>query len=442
MTPFPWSDVAIIAVLILLNGLFAMSELAIVSSRDPRLQAAEKRGSRGAKIARQLAADPGRFLSTVQVGITLVGVLAGAYSGATVANKLGDWLAGFSLFERSGPSLAIAIVVVLVTYLTLIVGELVPKRMALNNAEAIASSIARPMAQLARLASPIVWFLRFSTEGALRLLGLPIERQSTVTEEEVKTMIAEGTEAGVFHAAERDMIDGVLRLADRPVRAIMTPRIEVVWLDPSQSLEEIRAIMEDSGHSRFPIGRKGIDDLEGVVQTKDLLERLMRNEPFDLEAVMREPPVVHDGAPVLSLLEVFRQSSVHMAFVVDEYGVFEGLVTPTDILSAIAGEFPEGEQEEGEETAVRRDDGSWLIDGMAPIEEVERLLGQRGLHSEEDDYHTLAGFVLWKLGRLPKVGESFEYDGLCFEVVDMDGRRIDRLLVSELPQPTAAANPE
>ena len=428
-------EIAIILLLILLNGFFAMSEMALVSSRRPRLQQLAEEGSRGAKAAVSLIEDPGRFLSTVQVGITLVGVLAGAYSGATVAKKLGDWLSGFAALQTTGNSLAIAIIVVVITYLTLIVGELVPKRMALNNAEAIASSIARPMAQLARLASPIVWFLRFSTETVLRLLGLPIERQSTVTEEEVKTMIAEGTEAGVFHVAERDMIDGVLRLADRPVRAIMTPRIEVVWLDPGQSLEEIRDIMEDSGHSRFPVGRKGIDGLEGVVQTKDLLERMMRDQPFDLEAVMREPPVVHDGAPVLSLLEVFRQSSVHMAFVVDEYGVFEGLVTPSDILSAIAGEFPEGETEE-EQAVVRRDDGSWLIDGMTAIDEVERLLGQRGLRSEEDDYHTLAGFVLWKLGRLPKVGESFDYDGLHFEVVDMDGRRIDRLMVRQLSAPS------
>ena len=328
--------------------------------------------------------------------------------------------------------MAIFLVVLGITYLSLILGELVPKQIALTNAEVVASRVARPMTLLSKLASPAIWLLRVSSEGALRALGLPAHRQSTVTEEEVKAMVAEGADAGVFEASERDMIDGVLRLADRPVSAIMTPRIDVVWIDPSAGLEEIRKRISGSGHSRFPVSRGGVDAIEGVVHAKDLLDRLMKGEPFDLAVCLCEPLFVHEGTPVLRMLELFRGSRVHMAMIVDEYGSFEGIVTPTDILAAIAGAFPE-DAAEAEPAAVRRDDGSWLIDGRTDIAQIERILERRGLDFN-GDYHTLAGFVLWRLGHVPRIGECMEWRDLRFEVVDMDGRRIDRVLVTPLAE--------
>ncbi len=424
-------EIGVIVLLVLINGFFALSELAIVSSRRPRLLTLIEEGRRGAASALALHDNPSRFLSTVQVGITLVGILAGAYSGATVAASFRTHLIAAGIAAELAQPLAFGIVVLATTYLSLIVGELVPKQVALNNAEVIAMAVAPIMTWISFAASPVVWFLETSTRSVLRLLGLPSKRLWTVTEEEVKTMIAEGTEAGVFNVVERDMIDSVLRLADRPVRSIMTPRFEVVWLDPSDPPEQIREQIAQSGHSRFPVGRGSVEAIEGVVRAKDLLDLSMRGEPFDLMACVRTPSFVHDGAQVLKLLEVFRSSQVHMAIVVDEYGTFEGVVTPTDILAAITGEFPEigGETEP---SAVQRADGSWLLDGMIGINDVEKLLARKGLQGE-GDYHTLAGFVLWQLGHLPQIGETFQWNGLSFEVVDMDGRRIDRVLVSVIP---------
>lgn len=428
-------ELLIIACLVLLNGFFAMSELAIVSSRRPRLQQMAQQGSRGAARALTLVDDPGNFLSSVQVGITAIGILAGAFGGATLADQLDDHL--LPLVGTAAPALAIAIVVVCVTYVSLIIGELVPKRIALNNAERIAAVVARPMQVLAAFTLPVVWFLRISTEAVLRLTGVPIERQVTVTAEEVKTLVAEGTEAGVFREAERDMIDGVMRLADKPVRAIMTPRLEIVWLDPAATPAEILAKIEASGHSRFPLSRSGIDGIEGVVHTRDMLSQLLVGRPFDLAQAMRTPLSVHESTPILRLIELFRQAPIHMAFVVDEYGTIEGIVTANDVLAAIAGEFAEGAEAGDAARVVRRDDGSWLIDGMVPIEEVERVLGRHGMG--DDDFHTLAGFVLWQLGHVPRVGEHFAWRDLRFEVVDMDGRRIDRVMISSLADAAEAA---
>jgi putative hemolysin len=433
----PVWELLVVAFLILLNGFFAMSELAVVSSRRARLEQMAEQNVRGAKAALGLIDDPTRFLSTVQVGITLVGILAGAYSGATIAEPLGD-----ALFDSLGPAAypaSVAIVVVGITYLSLVVGELVPKRIALNDPEAIAARVARFMRWLSVAGAPVVWFLRVSTDGLLKLLRVPEKPESTVTEEEVKSLIAEGARTGVFHMAERDMIDGVLRLADRSVRSVMTPRVEIVWVDLDDPVETIRREIAESGHSRFPAGRKGLDDLEGVVHTKDLLDQLARTGSFDIAGSLREPLIVHEGTPVLRLLEMFRENPVHMAVVVDEYGVVEGIVTPTDILTAIAGDLPE-EVGDAEQEAVRRDDGSWLMDGMIGIHEAERLLERRNMRGEED-FETLAGFVLARLGQIPQVGEAFDWDGLRFEIVDMDGRRIDRVLVAKIaPAPAAEAD--
>jgi putative hemolysin len=428
-------DLIIILLLVLLNGFFAMSEMALVSSRRARLKQFAEEGRRGARSALALAEDPGRFLSAVQIGITLIGILAGAFSGATLAHKLAAWLALFAPLAPFADTIAFFLVVFAITYLSLILGELVPKRMALADAEAVAARVARPMTLLSKLAAPAIWLLRVSSEAVLRAFGLPAQPTSTVTEEEVKAMVAEGADAGVFEATERDMIDGVLRLADRPVSAVMTPRIDVVWLDLLESQEETRSNIAESGHSRFPVARGDVDAVEGIVHAKDLLDRLWTGGPLDLADCIREPLFVHEGTSVLKMLEMFRGTRVHMALIVDEYGSFEGIVTPTDILAAIAGEFPEHEAEV-EPAAVRRDDGSWLIDGRTDIAQVERLIQRRGLGTD-GDYHTLAGFVLWQLGHVPQIGEHLTWRDLRFEVVDMDGRRIDRILISPVGEENA-----
>ena len=437
----PIWELLVIAFLILLNGFFAMSELAVVSSRRARLEQLAEQQGRGARTARRLLDEPTRVLSTVQVGITLVGVLAGAYSGATIAEPLGDAL--FPSMGRSAYPFSVAVVVVGITYLSLIVGELVPKRIALNDPERLAAAVAPFMRALSSAGAPVVWLLRVSTEGLLKLLSVPEKPESTVTEEEVKSLIAEGARTGVFHIAERDMIDGVLRLADRSVRSVMTPRVEIVWVDLDDPVETIRSEIAASGHSRFPAGRRGLEEIEGVVHTKDLLDQMARTGTFDIATSIREPLVVHEGTPVLRLLEMFRENPVHMAVVVDEYGVVEGIVTPTDILTAIAGDLPE-EPGDIEQEAVQREDGSWLMDGMIGIHEAERLLERRSMRGEED-FETLAGFVLARFGQIPQVGDSFLWEGLRFEIVDMDGRRIDRILVAPVaptPADMEAAAPD
>lgn len=422
----------VIALLLLLNGFFAMSELAIVSARRVRLKQMAKAGSRGAAAALRLMDDPVKFLSTVQVGITMVGIVAGAYSGATLADPLAHYLQNIPFIGDHARTVALGTVVVAVTYFSLVIGELVPKRIALNHAEAIAVAVAPFMRVLASAGAPIVWFLRASTQAVMALFRLKPAAESVVTEEEVKALIAEGASAGVFHPQEREMIEGVLRIGDRSVRSIMVPRQAVVWLDVEESPEEVFATIAESGHSRYPVARGDIEQVIGVAHTKDLLEQLHRHGTIDVAAVAVEPPFVVDRMPVLRLLERFKSSPVHMAMVVDEHGSFEGVVTPTDILTAIAGDLPQSE-EEGEPQAVQRDDGSWLVDGLMPVDDVERTLGIRGM-SEEGDFNTIAGFVLHQLGRLPVAGEHFDWRGWRFEVVDLDGRRIDKILASP-PKP-------
>ncbi|MDR6292389.1 MULTISPECIES: hemolysin family protein [Inquilinus] len=429
-------EIVIVVLLILVNAFFAMSEMALVNARRARLQGMAEAGHRGARAALTLAEDPSRLLSTVQVGITLVGIFAGAFGGATLSVPLRDWLATQPVVGPWADGLSFALVVFAITYFSLIVGELVPKRIALNHAETIAARVARPMQRIASVGAPVVWLLQRSTELVLRLLGISSVQGQTVTEEEVKSLIAEGTEAGVFVEAEREMIEGVLRLADRSVRSIMTPRHEMVWIDLDDSPDEIRKTISSSGCSRFPVARGSLDELEGMVQTKDMLDRMLQGGPFDIAETMRPPLVVPDGTPALKLLQTFRSSAIHLAVVVDEYGSVEGLVTPSDILSAIAGEVGDLSIDADGYSIVRREDGSWLVDAMTPIDEVERLLRLRGLRSPEDDYHTLAGFVLWHLGRMPKVAESFVENGMRYEVMDMDGNRIDKVLVRvEMTEP-------
>jgi putative hemolysin len=420
-------EIVIVLGLIVLNGFFAMSELAMVSARRARLQSLAERGSRGAGRALALCRDPGRFLSTVQVGITLIGILAGAFGGAELSDRLDDVLGTVSWLAPVAESVAFGLVVVAITYVSLVVGELVPKHLALRNPEAIAVAVAWPMSLLSRAMAPAVAVLDGSTKALLRLAGAREAARSGVTEEEIKTLIAEAAKIGIVEVAEQEMISGVMRLADRPVRAIMTPRPDIAWLDVDGSLEDLRRTLAENAFSRFPVCRGSIDDVLGVVQVRDMLNALLAGQSLDLRSLMREAPIVPDQTDALAVLAAFKRSHMHMALVVDEYGSLEGVVTRADILEAIVGEL--AEQEEEEPALVRRADGSWLIDGSMPIDEVAAELRLESIGTD-GDFHTLAGFILSRLERLPKPGEKVEWGGYCFEVLDMDGRRIDKVLVS------------
>lgn len=425
-----------VLLLTLLNGVLAMSELALVSSRRSRLDQMASRGSSGARAALRLVDDPGGFLSTVQIGITLVGIFAGAFGGATLAGRLGVWLDGFPALAPYGHDVAIAVVVLAITYLSLVVGELVPKRIALTDPERVASLVARPMQGLSRVAAPAVWLLRISTETILRALGLSGTRSETITEDEVKSMIAEGTRAGIFVPQERRMIEGVLRLADRPVRVAMTPRAEIEWIDVDAHAEELLQAAEGRRFSRLLVCEDSVDNAVGVLHTKDMLPLALRNEPISARAVMAPALIVPDRTSILQLLDRFRREGIHMAVVVDEYGTTEGIATLTDVLESIAGDMPE-RGELTEPLVVRRSDGSWLVAGTLPVDEFEERFGVAGMRGD-GGFHTLAGFVLQQLGHLPDAGEAFDYGPLRFEVIDMDGRRIDKVLVQRLAQPSEA----
>ena len=425
--PFPWTELVIVLLLIVLNGFFAMSELAIVSARRVRLQMLADEGDRKAALAIRLAEEPTRFLSTVQVGITMVGVLTGAYGGAALSRPVAHWLSAVPGIGTYAESFAVAIVVILITYLSLIIGELVPKRMAMNHAEGIARVVARPMSLLSKIGAPIVWLLQRSTELALKLLGIKQQEQQVVSQQEVRSLIAEGTEAGVFDRDEKDMLEAVIRVSDLPARALMTPRPEVFWLDTSDSIEAIRHELEASGRSRFLVCEGDLDKFLGIVEAKDLLGNCLKGEALNLRDHLKSPPVIHEATRVLKALETIRQSGIHVAVVVNEYGGVEGVVSATDILAAIGGGLPEEDELESPDI-VRREDGSWFIDGRTAIHEVERALGRDDL-SGHGDYTTLAGFLLWQLEHLPEVAETVKWNDLVLEVADMDEHRIDKVLV-------------
>ncbi len=431
----PIWEALVILLLILLNGLLAMSELALVSSRRSRLRRLAEDGNAGAGIALGLLEHPARFLATVQIGITLVGIVAGALGGATLAKPLARLFAELPMLAPHAEGVAIATVVVAITYLSLVIGELVPKRVALRHPERVAVRVAGPMRLLSRIGAPAVWLLGASTDLLVRLIGLRGGRDEAVTEDEVKALITEGTRAGVFAPLEKQMIDGVLRLADRSVRATMTPRAALAWLDLGDPPALLRDKIGRAHHSWLLVCRGDIDNLVGVVALRDLAERALHGAPLDLEQAMVKPLIVHESLPVLRLLDMFRAAPANLAVVVDEYGSVEGIVTATDILEAIAGAIPErGGAEQPE--AQAREDGSWLIDGMMPVDEFEDLVGLRGLRNT-GDFDTVGGFALWQLGRLPRAGDEFDWRGWHFEIVDMDGRRIDKLIA--VPSDAAAA---
>ncbi|MBI2239309.1 MAG: HlyC/CorC family transporter [Magnetospirillum gryphiswaldense] len=422
-------EIAVIAFLVLLNGAFAMSEMAIVSSRKARLAMRAAEGSKGAQAAMSLAENPGRFLSSVQIGITLVGILAGAYSGATLAVPFEAWLNRFPVLDPVAEVLSIAVVVGAITYASLIIGELVPKQIALGDPERVAIVVARPMALVARFASPLVWLLEHSSRMTLAVLRIRPAADQSVTEEEVKAMIAEGTQSGVFEPQEQELLSGVMRFGDRRIRGIMTPRNEMVSIDLDWDQDRIIQVMKDSPHSRLPVYRGNSDNILGVVQAKDLLNIFLSGQELRLEDAVKPVQVVHDNSPALMVLDTLKDSLIHMALVVDEYGSVEGIVTAADILSAILGGLSEhGVDYEG--AIVARQDGSWLVDGSVAVDVARDRLNCRVLVDEDSDYDTMAGFILSKSRAIPSAGDHFTWQGWRFEVVDMDGRRIDKVLVS------------
>jgi putative hemolysin len=426
LTPFPWIDVAIILALVALNGVFAMSELAIVSARKPRLEAMARSGKKGARRALALASDPGKFLSTVQVGITLIGILAGAYSGASLGGPTGERLVMLGVPPRAGEEAGFALVIALTTYASLIVGELVPKQFALRNPEPIATLVAAPMHLLSIATAPVVWVLDRSSALVFRVLGLRRESENHVTAEELHMIVAEASSAGVIEESERAIISGVVRLADRPVREVMTPRTEVEWIDAAADEHELRATLAALPHSRMPVARGSVDEIIGVVQARDIVATLIAGRALDLTGLTRDAPVVHDQTDAMDALETLREANVPMALVHDEYGHFEGIVTPADLLAAIAGAFVSDVDEGTDPPLFERDDGSFLISGSLAADVLAERLG---FDLDEDrDYATAAGFALSVLKRLPNVGDRFHADGWRFEIVDMDGRKIDKLL--------------
>ncbi len=425
----PYLEITIILMLILLNGVFAMSELAIVSAKKVRLRRLADEGSKAAAQALAFAEDTGRFLPTVQIGITLIGILAGAFSGATLADYLTDDLVQRGLVHEHAEFISVSFIVVVITYLTLIIGELVPKELALRNPEKLALFVAPVMHLLSKITWPVIWLLNRSSSCVLRLIRAGDKPESTVTQEEVKAMIAEGTVHGVFEEKEQKMLSGVMMLADKPIRAFMVPRMDVVSLDCDATAEEIKEILDRHGYSRFPVRRHDDEHrLLGIVQTKDILAALLSGKSFELKPLVKQVTIFPDNTSAFKVMEYLRHAPTHVALIVDEHGSFEGIVTLMDIFSAITGEI----YEHGKEAEItQRPDGSWLMDGSILI---DRAFDAIGLHSrpEDENFHTLAGFVLNDSHSIPKAGYAFDHNGYRFEVVDMDGYRIDKVLVQKL----------
>jgi putative hemolysin len=437
VTPFPWSDVFIIAGLILLNGLFAMSELAIVSARPARLKVAAEGGSKGARAALALASDPGKLLSTAQTGITLVGIIAGAYSGSRLGAPLGERLAALGLPERYAENTGFAIAIALTTYFSLVVGELVPKQIALRAAEPIAIVAAPVMKLLSRATAPMVWLLDRSSSALLRLTGVRHAGEHSLTADELQMIFAEATRSGVIEEDERAIMSGIMRLADRPVRELMTPRTELDTIDRRASEDEVRAALKASPHSLLPVSDGAPDNVIGVVKVRDVQAVLLAGKRLQLARLMKKAEVIPDQLDAMDALRLLQQSGVSMAMVHDEYGHLEGVVTPADLLTAIVGSFA-SHQDAGDEPMVTvREDKSLLVAGALPADALAERLGFD--LPDDRDYATAAGFVLSVLKRLPVEGEHFVEQGWRFEVVDMDGRKIDKLLVSQVRRAAAEA---
>ena len=429
MSPFPWHYLAALAGLIVLNGVFAMSELAIVSARTARLRMRADQGSASAALALKLAADPGKFLSTVQIGITLIGIVAGAVSGATLGEPVGERLAALGIPADTADNAGFVLMIGMTTYFSLVVGELVPKQFALRAAEPIAILMAVPMALLAKVAAPFVWVLDRSSSLLMRLLGISNRGEQGLSAEELQMIFADATHSGVIEEQERAILSGIMRLTERPVREVMTPRTELDWLDVDADEDEIRETMDETPHSILPVAEASADKMLGVVKLREVLALMVAGKPVDLRAMVRKAEVIPDRLDAMDALRILQQSGIGMAMVHDEYGHLEGIVTDADILSAIAGGFASHQDEGDVPLVVEREDGSLLVSGAMPADALAEKLGLE--FPEAREFATAAGYVLYVLKNLPREGEVFEDQGWRFEVVDMDGRKIDKLLVTE-----------
>ncbi len=424
------SELLVILLLILFNAIFALSEIALVSSRKIKLEQLSLQGDRRAKIALELANDPNQILSTVQLGITLIGILAGVYGGANLSAHLTVILQRIPGLRVHSEGIALTIVVLSLTYLSLVIGELVPKRLALSDPEGIATVMAVPLLYLSRLVYPIVNLLGVSTDIILSFLGIATTiTESPVTQEEIKVMLKQGQEAGMFEEVEHDMVERVLQLGDRKVSNLMTTRPAIIWLNLEDSADINRHKIVHSTHTRFPVCQGSLDEVLGIVQVTNLLSNCLSCQQFDLTASLRQPLLVPDSTLGLKVLQLFQQTGNHIALVVDEYGVIQGLVTINDILAAIVGDIPRIDQVEIP-SIIRRDDGSWLMDGTVSIDELKKVFRLQIIPGEKQgNFHTLGGFVITYLGKIPKAADSFDWKGLKFEVMDMDGNRVDKVLV-------------
>ena len=436
-------DVALLLFLILLNSLFAMSEMALTASRKARLQVMVEAGDEGARRAMVLHDDPTRFLSIVQIGITSITVLNGIVGDAAFSAPFAHWLhATFGLSDRAADVSATAMVVVIITFLSIIFGELVPKRIGIMYPESVARVVARPMEWLSLLVRPFVKLLSWCTEATLRLMGLHIVPDRSVTEEEIAASLEQGVDAGVIEAHEHQMVRNVFRLDDRQVGSMMIPRAEIVWLEAASNAEDVLRVIGDAEHSRYPVCRGGLDDVLGVISAQKLLSQHIRGQGFSVTEHLQQPVFVPETLSGMELLEHFRASSTQIVFVVDEYGEVQGMITVRDVLEAITGEF--GSQTDADSWAVQRDDGSWLFDGLIPTPELKDRIGLKELPEEDRGrYNTLAGMIMLLLGRLPETADSVEWEGWRFEVVDLDGKRVDKVLASVLaPEAAYAAHTE
>jgi putative hemolysin len=430
------TEILFILLLILLNGIFSMSEIALASSRRARLQHLAEEGDKSAKTALELISSPNRLFSTVQIGISLIGIVTGALGGATLTNDLAALLATVPFLAPASNAIALILVIFLITYFSLVLGELIPKRLGLHNPEKVALAISRPMKALSWLFHPIVSFLSASTDFGLKLIGQSKSQAVSVTEEEIKILIEQGRQVGVFEEAEQTMVEGIFRLGDRSVDALMTPRTEVLWIDLEEPFEENLKIILASQYSRLPAAQGTIDEIIGILIVRDLITHLVMGEKItDLRPLLKPPLFVPESMPALNVLELFKKSSTHLAVVIDEYGSTLGIVTLFDILESIVGELP-GQGPDDQPQVVTRPDGSLLIDGMYQVDELKDLLEVSDLPDEDKvGYQTLAGFVLAQFGNIPSAGEFFEWENYRFEVMDMDGLRIDKVLISRITPP-------
>lgn len=419
-------EILFIIVLVLLNGLLAMSEMAIVTARKSRLQVLADQGDKKARTALTLVEQPEDFLSSVQIGITLIGIIAGVYGGATIAAHLGAYLQKISFIYPYGETVAVLTVVGVITYASLLVGELVPKRIALSNPEKIAIQTAHLMRGFKQVTFPLVRLLTASANIALRILKVPPPAPAEVTEAEVKELIEQGTQTGVFEEAEQDMVESVLTLGNKPINALMTPRTEIVWHDLDDSLQIFHDKIRTNSRSVFPIGQGSLDNVLGVVHARDYLTHTLSKEKGDFKEIIQDALFIVESTPILKVVEMFKRSGIHIAFVIDEHGVVQGLVTITDVLEAIIGSMTLPHEPE----AFKRDDGSWLIGGMYPLDEFKRLFDlETWPGQEQGHYHTMGGLLVVHLGRIPRVGDKMSWNNFTFEVLDMDGRRVDKILV-------------